>query len=252
MADPFRIDMLRRLLSEKEVLSNRDLSPLAFGHLIDLWLKKSGGRKTLLYAIVIAILGLAVVVCRRDRLRFTIATSGYAGMAFELSLLLLFQVIYGYVYLRICLFITLYMIGSALGAFVSGRLNRTAAWQMLAGDASLIFFAALASVAAIVGPHLKGDTSLFMMQYGVIPGLLFLTAFAAGCQFSAVSRMSRGIGAEITGRLYLSDLAGAACGTILTGLIFLPKIGILGVLISVAALKGLSLGLNALFISKQT
>ncbi len=252
MADPFRIDMLRRLLSEKEVPSNRDLSPLAFGHLIDLWLKKSGGGKTLLYAIVIAILGLAVVVCRRDRLRFTIATSGYASMAFELSLLLLFQVIYGYVYLRICLFITLYMTGSALGAFVSGRLNRTAAWQMLAGDASLIFFAALASVAAIVGPHLKGDTSLFMMQYGVIPGLLFLTAFAAGCQFSAVSRMSRGIEAEITGRLYLSDLSGAACGTILTGLIFLPKIGILGVLISVAALKGLSLGLNALFISKQT
>jgi spermidine synthase len=252
MADPFRIDILRRLLSEEEAPSNRDLSPLAFGHLIDLWLKKSGGQKTGLHVIVIAILGFAIVVCRRDRLRFTIATSGYAGMAFELSLLLLFQVIYGYVYLRICLFITLYMIGSALGAFVSGRLNRTASWQMLACDASLVFFAALASVAAIVGAHLKGHISLFVMQYGVIPGLLFLAAFAAGCQFSAVSRLSRGIGAEITGRLYVSDLAGAACGTILTGLVFLPKIGVFGVLISVVALKGLSLGLNALVAPRRT
>jgi len=251
ITDPFRMDILKRLLSEKEVLSNRDLSPLAFGHLIDLWLKKSGSSKTLLHVIVIAILGFAVLACRKDRLRFTIATSGYAGMAFELSLLLLFQVIYGYVYLRICLFITLFMIGAALGALISGRLNKTATWQMLACDASLIVCAALACVAALVGPHLKGHASLFVMQYVTIPGLLFLVAFAAGCQFSAVSRMVRGIGAEITGRLYVSDLAGAACGTILTGLVFLPKIGIVGVLITVVVLKGLSLGINILAVSRR-
>jgi len=244
MTDPFRMEILRRLLSEKEVPSNRDLSPLAFGHLIDLWLKKSGSPKTLLHVIVIAILGFAVLVCRKDRLRFTIATSGYAGMAFELSLLLLFQVIYGYVYLRICALITLYMIGSALGAFVSGRLNKTATCQMLTCDAGLVLLAALAGVATLAGVHLKGDISLFVMQYLLIPGLLFLAAFVAGCQFSAVSRLVRGTGAEITGRLYVSDLAGAACGTMLTGLIFLPKIGMLGVLISVMVLKGLSLGLN--------
>ncbi|GAH12323.1 unnamed protein product, partial [marine sediment metagenome] len=208
--------------------------------------------KTVLYVIVVAIVGFAILACRKDRLRFTIATSGYAGMAFELSLLLLFQVIYGYVYLWICIFITLYMIGSALGAFVSGRLTKTATWQMLACDASLILFAALACVAALAGARLKGHISLFVMQYVAIPGLLFVVAFAAGCQFSAVSRMARGIGAEITGRLYVSDLAGAACGTILTGLVFLPKIGILGVLTSVLVIKGLSLGLNSLVVWKRT
>jgi len=249
MADPFRIDMLMRLLTEEEVPANKDLAPVAFGHLIALWLKKSGSPRAFLHMIVIAILGLAVVACRKDRLHFTIASSGYAGMAFELSLLLLFQVIYGYVYLRVCLFITLYMIGSALGAMVSGRLNRTDAWLVLACDAGLIFFAALACVAAIVGTHLKGHGSLFMMQYGVIPGLLFAVAFIAGYQFSTVSRIARGIRAEITGRLYVSDLSGAACGTILTGLVFLPKIGVIGVLVSVAALKGVSLGFNALHVS---
>jgi spermidine synthase len=250
MADPFRVDMLKRLLSEKDVPPNRDLSPLAFGHLMDLWLKKSGSRKTVLYVIAILILGMAVAACRTDRLRFTIASSGYASMAFELCLLLLFQVIYGYVYLRVCLFITLYMIGAALGALVSRRLNKTAVWQMLAGDAGLILFAGLAAVAASAGTHLKGYGALFVMQHGIIPGLLFLAAFAAGCQFSAVSRIARGVDAEITGRLYLSDLAGAACGTILTGLIFLPKIGMLGVLVSVMVLKGLSLALNATAVSR--
>ena len=244
MADPFRIDMLRRLLNDEEVPANRDLSPSAFGHLIELWLKKSGSPRTFLYIIVVVMLALAVVTGCRDRLRFTIASSGYAGMAFELALLLLFQVIYGYVYLRMCLFITLYMIGSALGALASGRLKASENRQVWACDVVLILSAGLACWAAQVGTQVKGAGALFVMQYGVIPFLLFVVAFAAGCQFSTVSRMARGIGAEITGRLYVSDLAGAACGTILTGLVFLPKIGLLGVLVSVAALKGVSLALN--------
>jgi spermidine synthase len=251
MADPFRMDMLKGLLTEKEAPANRDLSPLAFGHLIELWLKKSGSPRTFLYVTVFVILALAVVAGCRDLLRFTIASSGYAGMAFELALLLLFQVIYGYVYLRMCLFITLYLIGSALGAMASGTLKTSERWQVLACDAGLILCAGLACVAAQVGTHIKGHSSLFVMQYGVIPALMFVLAFVAGYQFSTVSRMARGIGAEITGRLYVSDLAGAACGTILTGLIFLPKIGVIGVLISVAALKAVSLALNAASVSRR-
>ncbi|MDL1959974.1 MAG: hypothetical protein LWX01_11670 [Deltaproteobacteria bacterium] len=244
MTDPFRMDILRRLLIEKKVSPNRDLSPSAFGHLLDMWMKKSESPKTLQYVMFVSILAFAVLVCRRDLLRFTIMTSGYAGMAFELSLLLLFQVIYGYVYLRICIFITLFMIGSALGAFASGRLKKDTFWQVLATDSALIALAALACVATLTGVGAKGQISLFAMQYIVIPSLIFLVAFAAGCQFSAVSRMAMGTGAEITGRLYLADLAGAACGTILTGLLFLPKIGIIGVMASVLILKGLSLGFN--------
>jgi spermidine synthase len=244
MTDPFRLDILKRLLTEKKVSPNRDLSPSAFGHLLDMWMKKSESPKTLQYVMFVSILAFAVLVCRRDMLRFTIMTSGYAGMAFELSLLLLFQVIYGYVYLRICIFVTLFMIGSALGAFASEKLKKDTFWQVLATESALIALAALACVATLAGVGAKSQISLFAMQYIVIPSLIFLVASAAGCQFSAVSRMARGTGAEITGRLYMADLAGAACGTILTGLLFLPKIGIIGVMASVLVIKGLSLGLN--------
>ena len=198
----------------------------------------------LLWVMFVLILAFAALACRRDPLRFTILTSGYAGMAFELSLLLLFQVIYGYVYLRICGFITLFMIGSALGAFTSGRVKKKPFWQVLSCDAGLIALAVLACVGALAGIRVKGQVSLFSMQYVIIPSLIFLVAFAAGCQFSAVSRIAQGTGAEVTGRLYVADLAGAACGTILTGLLFLPKIGIIGVLVSVLVLKCLSLGVS--------
>jgi len=244
MADPFRIGLLRRLLTEEDASPNRDLSPRAFGHLLDLWLKKSGSPRVFLHVMFGLILMFAVLACRRDALRFTILTSGYAGMAFELSLILLFQVIYGYVYLRICGFITLFMIGSGVGAFVSGKVRTKPVWQVVACDGSLMVLAALACVGSLAGIHVKSQVWLFSMQYAIIPTLIFLVAFAAGSQFSAVSRLARGTGAEITGRLYLVDLAGAACGTILTGLLFLPRIGIIGVLISVLVLKGLSLGVN--------
>ena len=138
----------------------------------------------------------------------------------------------------------MFMIGSGMGAFVSGKVKKKPFWQMLFCDGGLMVLAALACVGSLAAIRVKTEEWLFFMQYVIIPALIFLAAFAGGCQFSAVSRMARGTGAEITGGLYLVDLAGAACGTILTGLLFLPKIGIVGVLISVLVLKGLSLGVN--------
>jgi spermidine synthase len=244
MTDPFRMEFLKELLAETEAPANRDLSPKAFGHLLDMWLKKSESPKALVYILFASSVVFAVLACRRHLVSFTVMTSGYAGMAFELSLLLLFQVIYGYVYLRICLFITLFMLGSALGAFASGRIKKGHRWQVIVADALLVMLTLVASAVALVGVHWKSPLALLAMQYAVIPLLIFLVAFSAGCQFSAASRMVRGTGAEITGRLYVADLAGAACGTILTGLLFLPKIGIVGGLLSVLLLKGLSLALN--------
>ena len=244
ISDPFRMDQLKGLLNREKASPNRDLSPRAFGHLLELWLKKSGSSNYLLYILFALSLGFAVFSCRRNLMGFTVMTSGYTGMAMELSLLLLFQVIYGYVYLRICLFVTLFMIGSALGAFVSSRMRQKERWQVIIADVALVALALLACLFALVGVGWKGQMALIAMQYVVIPSLIVGVAFAAGAQFSAASRMIVGTEAEITGRLYVADLAGAACGTILTGLLFLPKIGIIGLLMSVLLLKSLSLALN--------
>ncbi len=250
MTDPFRMERLSRLLNAKGVPPNTDLSPAAFGHLLDMWLKKSGSSKMLLYALFVLTVGFAALACRRDMIHFVVMTSGYAGMAFELALLLFFQVIYGYAYLGICLFITLFMIGSASGAFASGRTSRGARWEVRAADAALVALAVAACLAVLSGVGRQNTVLLFSMRYVVIPCLIFLAAFATGCQFSAAARMAGGTEAQITGRLYVADLAGAACGTILTGLVFVPKIGIMGVLVSVVFLKGLSLALTGYFLEK--
>jgi spermidine synthase len=243
ITDPLRMALLQGLLVETPVPPNQDLSPTAFGHLLDMWLKKSGSPKALLYMLFASSAVFAVLSCRKNLVAFTVMTSGYAGMAFELALLLLFQVIYGYVYLRMCLFITLFMIGAALGALVSGRIPKPPRWQMLTADAVMAVLCLIATGIAQVSVHWTAALALLAMQYAVMPFLIFAVAFSAGCQFSAASRIMHGTGAEITGRLYLADLAGAACGTILTGLLFVPRIGIIGVLCSLLLLKVLSFAL---------
>lgn len=244
MSDPFRIDLLARLLNEDEAQPNRDLSPAAFGHFMDMWLKKAGSSKGLLYMLLVLALGFAGLSCRKDPVNFTIMTSGYAAMALELCLLLLFQVIYGYVYLRICLFVTLFMTGSALGAFMAKKAGGKTARTLIITDLSLAALSLAGCFAALVGVGGQCRGFLSATQFVVIPALIFITAFTVGYQFTAASRMARGTGTEVLGRLYVADLAGAACGTILTGLVFVPKIGVIGVLISVTVLKVLSLSLN--------
>lgn len=243
ITDPLRMEALKDLLVESPAPPNKDLSPTAFGHFLGMWMKKSGSPRALLYMLFALSVALAVISCRRNLVAFTVMSSGYAGMAFELSLLLLFQVIYGYVYLRMCIFITLFMIGAALGAVVSGRIPKQHRWQILTADAVIAMLCFVAAGIAQVGVHWKDPLALMAMQYGLIPSLIFLMAFSAGCQFAAASRMVRGTGAEITGRLYLADLTGAACGTILTGLLFVPRIGIVGVLAFLLFLKALSFAL---------
>ena len=118
MADPFRMDNLASLLTETEVRPNRDLSPWAFGHMLDLWMTKSKSSQWLFWGVTGIVLSLAAAAGFRDRIRFTIMTSGFAGMGMELALVLLFQVVYGYAYTVLCLFITLFMIGAAGGGYL--------------------------------------------------------------------------------------------------------------------------------------
>ena len=242
MTDPWRMENLTALLiGGSDIPPNTDLSPRAFGHLLNLWLKKTHSSKALLYMAVLVIAAFAVIAAKHGSIHFTIMTSGYAAMAFEFTLILLFQIIYGYVYLRMCVLITLFMIGSVVGALWSTRWLKMQTKQIIWADFILLVLAAAAWPLAGFGVRATDTTLLFWIQYLLIPLLIFMVALATGGQFSAASRVCRGETPQVTGRLYWADLAGAACGTILTGLVFIPTMGIVGVLISIIFLKSVSL-----------
>jgi spermidine synthase len=241
MTDPLRLSQLKELLSQGTKMTNHDLSPFAFGHLLNLWTEKTGSRQILLIALFIVAIGSAILLSSRDVIRYVIISTGYAAMGMELFLILLFQIIYGYVYLGICAFVTLFMIGAPLGAFLSAKWKYPSQKQLFACDIVWIFLAISAYIAAHIGIHLKESASIILTEYVLIPLVLFIAAMAAGCQFVAAAGKSRGTGAEITGGLYLADFVGAGCGSLLIGLVILPWGGVQGVIISILALKALSL-----------
>jgi spermidine synthase len=167
-------------------------------------------------------------------------------MGFELSIVLLFQVIYGYVYLGMCMLVTLFMIGSALGAQAAKKTCKRPDRDLIVTDLAFILFALVGWAVSWAGVGWKSVSLLLAMQFALIPALVFACALIVGYQFTVASVLMFGSTSEVIGRLYLSDLAGAACGTILTGLVLIPKIGIVGALLAVAAVKTVSLGLNVM------
>ena len=108
-------------------------------------------------------------------------------------------------------------------------------------DIVWIFLLLSAYLTAQAGIHMSQGPSIVLMEYVLIPLILFFVAVAAGCQFAAAANKSGGTDAEITGGLYLADLVGAGCGSLLIGLVILPWGGMEGVVASILAFKVLSL-----------
>ncbi|MFP4474585.1 MAG: hypothetical protein ACLFOY_03430 [Desulfatibacillaceae bacterium] len=237
MTDPMRMDMLAKQLAGGDVLPNTDLSPRAFGHLLDLWLARSQSSRVLLYGVAGACLVLALAAWRGGGANAVVLTSGYAAMGLELALVLLFQVVYGYAYVALCVFITLFLAGGAAGAFVYMAREPVPLAVARTCDTGLV----LAGVASmLVAWTATGPLSPLVPQlvrFAALPLLVVAAGALAGAQFAAVAGMCTGDESTTTGRLYWADLAGAACGTLFAGLVILPFWGITGVLASVVAVK---------------
>jgi spermidine synthase len=263
LSDPFRREELAALLSDSAGGPNRDLAPTAFGHLIHREARKSGSGDRLFW-ILAGVSALALLLATGFRATgVALGTTGFAAIALELEVFLLFQVLFGDLYLRLALFATLFLVGAAGGALLSPRLRIPPRGQMAAADGWIVFLALLLSLYAWRAPSWAAGAP--WAHQIVLCLFILLVAAATGGQFAAAGeadseriRAGRAPGEPARaepairptpiasapssiGRLYLADLAGAACGTVLTGLILLPRAGIAGATVAVVAIKAASL-----------
>jgi spermidine synthase len=269
-APGLRPEPLPPLGAHRPAPANRDLAPAAFRHFLDLRARLDAGGRKLVQAIIAASILAALLACvpgrsvpastggeramapgggRRASILCAVATSGFASMALELAVLLLFQVIFGNLYLRLSLLVALFLAGGSLGALGSPRLAWSARTQLRLADAAVV---AAALVLLIVGrlgtaepaPRTLGpgaaDVVRWIAGHLLLPATALLAAVPMGIQFAAAGRAAASTELSL-GRLYLADLAGAACGTMVTGLWLLPRGGIPAVIAAVVAIKAASL-----------
>ena len=202
-----------------------------------------------LILLTIVFLAVGRVSCRvkRASVPIVMATTGFAGMAFDLLILFAFQAFYGHVYQRIGLLVTAFMAGLSLGALaMTKRMERI-------GDGKRLLlrleaaFAACWLLFAVILAILYAQVGQAGVSTAIGPILLVLNTlagFLVGMEFPLANKMylrvSVGEAAGQTataGILYASDLLGAFLGSLLVSVMLLPSLGLLETCLLVVVLK---------------
>ena len=246
---------------------NTDLSPAAYYLSMVLWNRQFAGAPRVLLAaprfvteknfillglVLIALLAAPSLLSRRSnhsRSRVVVAAVllvGATEMSLELTALLAFQSIYGYVYHQLALIVAAFMAGLALGGWLGTKAAARGAaarsfvtLQLFIAAVPLALGATLMRIAALPPEGLRAWAAFF-------PLIVVGAALLAGLQFPLAAKLvSRGrpdIGA-VGGRLYAADLLGAAVGAAATTIFLLPILGTLGTMRALAIVNA------ALFVS---
>jgi len=174
---------------------------------------------------------------------YSIITTGFAGMIFELMLIFYFQSVYGHVFSWIGLLVAAFMAGAACGAMimtrVMGRLKNCFR-MFVKTELSIICFSIgcpLLFLAIHAYPASLGVFFVFRILFLVIS---FICGVLIGAQFPLANKIYLGRNASLTetaGLLYASDLLGGWFGGIIGAVVLLPVLGLTGTCTTVALLK---------------
>jgi len=156
---------------------------------------------------------------------YTVFLAGFSSIAFEISLLLTYQVFYGYIYSQIGIFLTLFMLGLFAGALYIARKKVRADFKTLTRLQFLqvlLFFFFLIFLSYINRFYL--NPKLLELILG---GMIFFSGFIGGAEFTCANQLyieNKGIKKVGTG--YAIDLFGSALSSILVAAILIPLLGI--------------------------
>lgn len=215
----FKKEVVRKWLSGPEKI-NADNKPIAYLYGILFWAYSEGGilpgiisPGVLLIIMILSLVLLSAIFILKTPLNLTIFTTGYSTMAFSITVLLSYQVIYGYIYETIGLIASLFMLGLSMGSWFFSKEKPVVRGIMVSELSFVVIF----------------FLSIYILKFEVLFYIMsFVTGFLGGAQFSLANNISkmRGGDAFHTGNLYAIDLIGSFTGAIFTTLYIIPHLGI--------------------------
>ncbi|MCD6384648.1 hypothetical protein J7M23_02620 [Candidatus Sumerlaeota bacterium] len=248
---------------------NSDLQPLSYFYNVALWTYFSGlnadrvftfiRRLHLSWLVLIAcgflLLRFAYIFVRRlhttetGKLRivrfnglFLLAATGFAGMAAEIIILILFQSMFGYLYQKVGLIVASFMLGLVIGGFsitklLPSSLKKSISVFLVTELIFLLFLIGLFFWVSVISKEFTTPPGireimfyLFTMLIGVLSGIEFPLVGHILLQ----SRTKSGYTAAIVDSL---DHLGATFGAFTTGIILIPALGIAQCFLALALLK---------------
>lgn len=217
----FHADQLLRQLDPDAPL-NRNFRPKAYFAQISYWLSWYGLNPEKIFIPLAIFFVLVLIILRTpDKAMFS---AGFTASATEVIVLLVFQVIFGYLYLSIGLLIAVFMCGLALGALLSKRRF------IRINKASFVLNQSAIALVSLIVPAfilLEGSGNFhYFIATPVLYLTMLLSGILTGLQFTLAWKLKSDQGIVGAASAYGFDLLGSAAGAILAVALIIPWLGL--------------------------
>lgn len=249
---PMRIEYSKNAITFQVGRINHDLRPISYFYNTILWSKQfqSIEKPVFLFlseikpfwfvGVFVLVFALGFLICAISRSRLpnlalsAIFMAGFTSIFLEIIIVLSFQIFYGYIYSKVGLILTLFMLGLTLGAF----LIQKRAIQKKIDFKNLIliqlFQVILVSFLLFLILYFsKASTSDFLIESSLLM-VITLSGIIGGMEFTSANHLfleRKTIQKPGTG--YSIDLFGSSISSILASAILIPLLGIPNTLIMI-------------------
>ncbi len=243
---PLRVRYLDETLASGPCRINSDLAPVSFFLQATHWSTQFKGPESRImgalsrlslfwllgFPLLLFSVFLAVLKAKKKETSYSLiplAVMGLTTIVAEIVLLIWYQTLYGYLYGRIALLLSTFMLGLFLGALFRTREKDVAFGQLAAIQAALLTLLVLFRV--VIPTRLPEFISfLILLLFGFLGGRLFVVSNQL--YLRAKTDYGRGYG---------FDLIGSFAGALVTSALLIPLAGLARVVESVIVLNGLCL-----------
>jgi spermidine synthase len=223
-----RISMVLESVTE-DVSINADFRPEAYYRYIVFWVSQFRNYFARFLVGLTVVVIILLVWIAPDPVPFAVFTTGFAGTALEVVLVLGFQILYGYVYSQVGVLVTCFLVGLVLGAFfVNRRPEKNSIRSLLIVEGLLCVFSVIVGVLLPYMVHI-----VFPVVVGILGGLV-------GAEFPLASRLYYTDIKTTAAALYSADLLGGCLGALLVSSMLIPVLGIPAVCMVIGGLNALS------------
>ena len=225
-----RIDYILSVVKEREdVRVNEDFKPVSHYYYLKYYLSLFNLDFTFTLVIILLILILTFYLTKFKPLPLSIFVVGFSGMALEFILILGFQILYGYVYEKIGVIITAFMLGVFLSSYYVTKRIRKLTASITGFQFSLALYPLILSL-ILLGISRISETSMIFLSVEILfPVLTSVLGALVGAIFPLAVKIyfekKKDIARTIS-LLYSIDLIGSCLGAYTGSVILVPLLGV--------------------------
>ena len=220
-----RIEKLQEILDEKAHI-NTDFEPRIMNVIFQEWFMKHGTSPKAFFFVLLGLTLIYFIFMKKEE--YVLFSTGLATMGVEMLVIFTFQVMYGYIYLKIGAIVTVFLLGLLPGAMVGNHYKEGNRGRLIMSE---IIFLGLLLIFFVWIKFFKGELSQFYFL-----AYCFVFSFFCGFQFPVAANIIGERQSPAAGCL-AADLTGAAVGTVATGTLLIPLWGIQSAIIFLILIK---------------